>query len=316
MALFMKVFGVNLIALRLHLVLMSGILVAVIYRMGKLLVSKEVGFYAALLFVFFFLNFAIEQASGYYHTDHNDVTFLFYVTLSIWSWLEYENSHGKRKLLFLILIGLFSGFAILTKWLVGLLVFGAWGVSVLFDSEKRKQPKAYLQMLISLGIKILVALPWQLYIIYKYPLKSAFEYSLNSKHFFEAIEKHHGTWTFHFDNSELLYGFPFIIIALSVFLLWKSIPNKSIRAGIISIIGVVYIFFSVASTKMPRFVFILAPLVLISIAVLVTYLFRLLIINPSVKKASLLTAIYHSVVILLLSFFTLNIEEIQAVHTS
>ena len=168
----------------------------------------------------------------------------------------------------------------------------------------------------SLGITILVALPWQLYIIFKYPLESAFEYSLNSKHFFEAIENHSGTWTYHFDNSELLYGFPIILLLLSVFFLRKSIVNPSIRAGIISVVGMVYVFFSLASTKMPGFVFIIAPIVLISFAVLVTYLFRFFIINPVAKKASLITSLYHSVVILLLSFYTLDIEEIQSIHTS
>jgi hypothetical protein len=57
-----------------------------------------------------------ELIAGRQALDHNDFSFLTYISLSVWSFIEYQHS-GKK--IWIFLIGLFSGMAILCKWLVG-----------------------------------------------------------------------------------------------------------------------------------------------------------------------------------------------------
>ena len=52
MALSMKIFGVNVIALRLPSLLMSTAVTYLIYRIGSVTINKSAGFYGALLFAF------------------------------------------------------------------------------------------------------------------------------------------------------------------------------------------------------------------------------------------------------------------------
>lgn len=130
-AISLKLFGMNEFAVRVPSVLMMSILPLLIYRIGKLSLNERIGYYGALFFSTSF--FVHELLTGFPPSDHNDIAFLFYVTASIWAWVEYENSQKKY---WLILIGLFSGCAILIKWLTGLLVFSGWGLSIIFDKKK------------------------------------------------------------------------------------------------------------------------------------------------------------------------------------
>jgi 4-amino-4-deoxy-L-arabinose transferase len=315
MAAFMKVFGVNIIALRLHLVIMSTIITGLTYRIGSILVSRKTGFYAAIFFIS--SNFAIEQAAGYYHTDHNDVTFLFYITLSIWSWLEFTLADSnKKKMLFTILIGIFSGGAILTKWLVGLVVYLIWGGAILTDSNTRKKMHSYIYITIALTVTTVVALPWQLYILAQFPLESKWEYKLNSDHFFSAIENHSGDWMYHFSNSNLLYGIPFLLVLASIISLLYKLKHSQFKIGILTFILSIYLFFTLAATKMPAFVFIVSPIVFIAFATLINRFFNLFILNEKLVSSKTYTKLYHSIVILSLSVFFINVEKIQLTHTS
>ena len=167
MALSMKIFVVNVFALRLPSMLMSTIIIYFIYKIGSLTSSKTTGFYGALLFAL--SNFALELTAGAIHTDHNDVAFLFYLVASIWAWVEYENAAPQNKMRYLILIGIFSGSAVLVKWLTGFLVFSGWGLTILLSSERRKSLRFYVDILKSFGIALLVFLPWQIYILYAFP---------------------------------------------------------------------------------------------------------------------------------------------------
>ena len=136
MALSMKVFGVSAFAARIPSILLSTLVIGFIYRVGSLIANKNVGYYGAVLFAV--SNFCLTLVAGGYATEHNDIAFMFYISASIWAWVEYKNTDSiKRKYVYLILIGLFSGAAVLTKWLVGLLVYSGWGVSILVNRKER-----------------------------------------------------------------------------------------------------------------------------------------------------------------------------------
>jgi len=129
-ALSFKIFGVSLLTLRVPDIILGTFLVYTNYRCGKLLGNERVGILSGILTlstVYF-----IELISGRHMSDHNDMTFMAYISFSIWSFIEYLFSKKKR---WLILIGLFSGFAILTKWLVGLLIYLVWFIYKLLNSD-------------------------------------------------------------------------------------------------------------------------------------------------------------------------------------
>ena len=116
-----KIFGVNEFAVRFPSIILGSLLVPVCYRSGKILVNRNTGYYAAFFVASSY--YLIELISGRHMVDHNDAVFFFYVSASIWAWLEFVVS-GKKY--WMVLTGLFSGFAVLTKWLVGLVVYSGW----------------------------------------------------------------------------------------------------------------------------------------------------------------------------------------------
>jgi 4-amino-4-deoxy-L-arabinose transferase-like glycosyltransferase len=120
-ALCFKLFGVSEFSLRIPNIISGVILIYAGYRTGKLLVNNRVGYLTGIFIISTYYIF--ELIAGRQAVDHNDLSFLFYISISIWSFIEYYYS-GKKHWIFLI--GLFSGMAILCKWLVGLLVYFGW----------------------------------------------------------------------------------------------------------------------------------------------------------------------------------------------
>src|SRR5690554_4283572 len=186
LALSIKLFGTTELAVRIPSVLMHAIIPLFIYRMGTIMRNEETGYYGALLFAVAY--FPLELVAGGYPTDHNDVAFLFYVTGSFWAWYEYQKSQNKY---WLIAIGIFSGCAVLVKWLMGLLVYVIWMITkTIVNPRQTFKLKSYLPLVYSGMVSLMVFLPWQIYISTKYPIESAYEYKLNAAHFFEVIEGH------------------------------------------------------------------------------------------------------------------------------
>jgi 4-amino-4-deoxy-L-arabinose transferase-like glycosyltransferase len=173
-----------------------------IYRIGKITCSEKIGYYGALFFTVAY--FPLELFAGRYSTDHNDLSFLVYINASFWAWFEYMNS-GKKY--WLLVIGLFSGFAVLVKWLVGLLIFSVWMVTIIFtEKENWKKINSYFPFMLSLFISVLVFMPWQFFIFYKYPIEANYEFLYNTKHFFESLEYHGGDFLFHIKAIKDIYG--------------------------------------------------------------------------------------------------------------
>lgn len=268
-ALSFKIFGVNIFSLRLPSMIMLALMVFPVYRIGKIIWSKQTGIYAAILLTG--SNFFYQLVSGRIHTDHNDIAFLFYVTLSIWAWFEKDNSDKKY---WIVLIGLFSGAAILNKWLVGLLVYSVWGLNILLIKENRIKIKSYLEIALSVLITTVIALPWQLFILNKFPKESKFEFEFNSLHFFEALENHSGNFFYHLNKIGTLYGdnFQYVLIASLIILLFSRVKGKY-KFALITWVLIVYAFYSAAATKMPAFTIIVAPIIYIIVAQAITNLY-------------------------------------------
>ncbi|PKP22451.1 MAG: hypothetical protein CVU06_09450 [Bacteroidetes bacterium HGW-Bacteroidetes-22] len=266
-ALSLKIFGYNTIAVRLPSIILHAIASLMVFRIGKISVSERVGFYGALFFTVAY--YPLELIAGRFATDHNDISFLFYVTASFWAWFEYYDS--KRKY-FLFFIGLFSGCAVLVKWLPGLLIYASWFLTIgVNDKRNWVRIKSYTPMFLSLLVTFIVFVPWQIYILRKFPIEANYEFALNTKHFFEPIEDHGGNVWFHLHALSNLYGsgeaVPYILL-LGLLILMKKTRLNTYRTVMISSVLIVYIFYSIAATKMTSFCLIVAPFLFLGLAAL------------------------------------------------
>lgn len=309
-ALSIKIFGINTLAVRIPSIIMHALLAPIIYRIGKIAVNPVAGFYGALFFSVAF--YPLELLTGKFATDHNDIAFLFYVTAGIWAWFEYQNSK-KRKWLFLI--GIFSGCAVLVKWLTGLLVYGIWAITMgVYDKRSWLRWSAYRPLFFSLLISVLVFLPWQIYIFNQYPDEAAYEFKLNSQHFFHPVEGHGGNFFFHFSSIGEIYGsgflIPFLLIA-GLIMLVKFSRSRIYSAACLSAILLVYIFFSFAATKMVSFCIIVSPFVFLGLGTLTDYV---LIRLHSLFKSIRTKRIIDPILILAVCWFIFNFSKIKTLH--
>jgi 4-amino-4-deoxy-L-arabinose transferase-like glycosyltransferase len=278
MAVSIWMFGAKAWAARFPDLVMTVLLVPVIYRMGLVVADKRTGFWAAVFLTV--SHFLFRLITGSTFTDHNDVAFLFYVTLSLWSWLEYEHRSGKNgQLKFVILTGLFTGAAVLVKWLPGLLVYSGWGLSLLLSKKSRNELRSYIHMLIAIAVTLFVALPWQIYTLVKFPLESKFEYHAASSHFLTAIEGHSGDglgWKYYIQNfNENFSVYPVTWLVLILLFLFIA-KRKRLAVSLLFMVGIVFVFFSVAATKMPAFTFFTLSIILLVYASLFTVVERFL----------------------------------------
>lgn len=163
MALSIKIFGPTTFAVRLPSIIMHAFITVFIFLIGKLVRNAETGFYGALIFAASF--YPLQLIVGGHPSDHNDVAFLFYSTAAFWAWFEYQHSKSKTML---VCIGIFSGCAVLVKWLMGLLVFIMWLVTKTIDKPKEVlQVKTYLPFIYSAIISVVIFLPWQIFTFVK-----------------------------------------------------------------------------------------------------------------------------------------------------
>ncbi|HEY6159847.1 MAG TPA: glycosyltransferase family 39 protein [Bacteroidia bacterium] len=242
-----KIFGVNEFALRLPSAISAALLVAAAYRSGKILRNHTAGYFTALLIATSFC--IMELVDGRRGLDHNDLSFMCWISFSIWAWLEYRSS-GKKW--WIPVIGSLSGFAILCKWLAGLLVYLVWGACALQENKFRF--KKYSDIALALLVTITIALPWQLLIFHWYPAEAKISYDYNLKHFLTPLDGHSGPWTYHFEMISGIYGTwaPWLILQALFAFYWRC-RDKKTAIALLSAAAFVYAFFTITATKMSSF---------------------------------------------------------------
>ena len=102
------------------------------------------------------------------------------------------------------MIGVYSGMAILCKWLVGLLIYFGW--FILRVQQNKFKLSFNKDIFASLIITLLIALPWQILTFIWYPAEASLAYKFNTIHFSKALEGHGGTFWYHFDKLNIIYG--------------------------------------------------------------------------------------------------------------
>lgn len=269
-ALSFKIFGVSELSLRLPSVIMCTLLIPIGYRIAKLLTNQIIAYFTAISIAFSW--YLLLLTSGMEPVDQNDVCFIFYISASLWALTEYL--HDKRRhWQWSMVIGLLAGCAILTKWLVGLLVFLTWAFYLLFEYRLHLKDWKIGHYLLALGITLMIALPWQIYILQRFPIQAHQELFYNFTHFNQVVEGHQEKALFYLIILPWQYigrGFKpyqfnfqwnaytlitYLILFTGFIMLLRTIRKRSESFSILATLLFVYLFFSLAKTKMPAFTF-------------------------------------------------------------
>lgn len=267
-----KLFGINLFALRLPSILLHALTSMLVLSIAKRFLTSFLAILATFLFAF--SAFQLSLVSGVQGMDHNDIAFLFYCTLSYWSWLKYNET---KEFKYVLLIGFSSGGAILCKWLVGLVVFAGWGTVIVLT--QLKELKQWKNLVWALLIAISVFLPWQLYCYFVYPVEFSYEMKYNSLHFSKVLEGHAGDNYFHFDAMKSIYGNGSLISIL----IWIGITIMVVKGFVfrsgkylfaVTIFCAIYIFFSIAKTKLEAYTLVASPFGFIALMIIFQVLYE------------------------------------------
>jgi 4-amino-4-deoxy-L-arabinose transferase-like glycosyltransferase len=147
-------FGVNEFAARFFSALLGGATLFIIYRIGKDLENSRVGFLAAMLYGLNpFVSFFARQGQF-------DTTLAFFLTLAIFFYLRMERLATAR---WGVYAGLSIGAALMTKLFVGFgipLTYFLWKAFAVKEEERTD----WRPFALSIGVVLLTALPWHVYL--------------------------------------------------------------------------------------------------------------------------------------------------------
>ncbi len=249
----LKIFGVNEIALRLPSIIMSSIAIFLTFKIGRYFFNEKVGIFAA--FLFSVNGLIIELTAGRVATDHIDITFMFFILLSIFLVTQFIK---RKSIFFTILIGLSVGAAVLTKWLTGLIVLPIW-FFIVWDSKSFDARAIIVHFALLFFTIALVALPWQLYIFKEFPVEAAYESNFNLRHFTEVIEERSGSIFYFINKIRINYGeLVYLPLLWFIWTILKSL-NDYKKLALCVWFFIPLIIFSIAKTKMQGYLLFTAP---------------------------------------------------------
>ncbi len=196
MALSLKIFGINEIALRLPSIFMTTAGIWLMYKTAEKLTNEKVAFFSAFLYSVHGL--IIELTGGRTATDHIDIFFLFFIQLAIYSTLK-----ARPGILNALCTGILVGLAILCKSLPALIVLpimALWAI-------QQKVPVRDLvrHQLVAVMAIVAVKMPWVWYTYQYFPLEAAWENKFSVLHITEVLEGHHGSILYHIDKIRIIF---------------------------------------------------------------------------------------------------------------
>jgi 4-amino-4-deoxy-L-arabinose transferase-like glycosyltransferase len=255
MALSLKVFGLHEWALRIPSLLLSTLAIYLTFRIGAFSFSASAGLWAAL---FQALNgLVIEAGAGRTATDHVDLFFLFFIEAAVFMAIVHQKNRKRRSLL---LIGLFTGCAILCKWAPALIVLPV------FISLNWNQKVVWKEVVLIAFVVVLVAMPWQIYAAVNFPLEYWWSRTHDLLHMTEALDGHNGAWYYHIHKARIIWN-ELIYVPL-IWLLYQiaKLPRRPEATALAIWIIVPYIFFSLVATKMQGYLLFTAPAIFVCAA--------------------------------------------------
>lgn len=264
-----SLFGVSEWSARLPSVLAGLGSLLLCYEIGRRLFGNVTGLLAGCILASSFM-FSVSS-----HAVTPDAILIFHVQL-IFFWFVLAYDHRDRR--YLMLAGLAAGLAMLTKGPVGIVIPGTVVLLFLFWNRGLRFLWSHWT-LHAIGGCLLLSLPWYLYVGYetRWDFIKGFFLTHNLSRFNAPMEGHQGPFFYH------------LLVILVAFAPWSIFLGptvwNSVRAGAVNPhgkpwayrlllcwIGVWFVVFSLAATKLPNYVLpTYPPLAMLTAAFLVRW---------------------------------------------
>jgi 4-amino-4-deoxy-L-arabinose transferase len=132
-------------------------------------------------------------------------------------------------------------------------------------------------------------------------------------HFTRVMEGHKGDVWFHLNNIGIMYGKLVLYLLIpGLILLYLKIKNKIIAVSFISFPIIIYLFYTLAKTKMQSYPIIVAMPVFMSLACIIDFVFSKI---ELIRIPKIIISVVLFMIIVLTGFINLNINQIQEKHT-
>lgn len=249
----MALFGGNELALRLPSLILSTASVYLTYRVCRRVLDERSAIIAAALHGMNGL--LITLATGRTATDHVDTVFFFLVSSGATLSVLYRE---RRSWSIVVLIGLLTGLAVLTKWMAGLLILPLWACL----ATGRERARALVaKLFVLLAVAAAIVLPWQWHLHSSFPLEAAWESQYNLRHLIEPLEGHEGSPIYYLKRLPRFFG-ELVYLPLAWFLFRSLRKPRSAGHGMIALwFTLPLLIYSLSATKMPGYVMVAAPAV-------------------------------------------------------
>ncbi|MFQ5673413.1 MAG: ArnT family glycosyltransferase [Nitrospinales bacterium] len=312
-ALSLKVFGVNEVAVRIPSVIFSLLSVWLTFLMGCRLFSGAAA--GAACYLYAINGMLFDLSTGRQFSDHVDTLFILLIQLAVWFALRLlpsrDGSGNERPrapiLSSALLVGGAVGLAFLTK------LFAAFLPLVLLAyilSGLRTPPGDIVKYLsAALSVSALFIVPWSLYAYLQWP--SSFVAGIFGKlgYITHPAEDWSGGVFYHWIRIPRFYG-ELSVLSLP-FVFYHAWRSHDLPLRILSIWALVpYLVFSLTVTKAPAYPFIAAPAVCLINGYFIRYVYEIKQKSSSGLKRKLLAG-------LLIVFIVLNVRvslERQKLH--
>jgi 4-amino-4-deoxy-L-arabinose transferase len=250
----LKLFGLSEFSVRIPSIILSLLAVYLTYLIAQMLFDKKTAILAAF---FHSINgYLIELTGGGYSSDHVETAFLFYTELSFFLVTFYLVK--KRSIFIAVLIGLATGFAILSKWSPALLVFPVWIIGVYF-SKNISNKTFFLDLTVAFVTVVVLVLPYEVFTLINYTAEASHVIKKFLFAYTSSLEGHSAPWYYYINQIGIIFGEAiFIPLLLSLF----QIAKKQVNWRIIFLTSwwlIPTVIFSMAETKRSTYLLISAP---------------------------------------------------------
>jgi 4-amino-4-deoxy-L-arabinose transferase-like glycosyltransferase len=249
-----KIFGINVIAVRIPSIIVSLLSVYLTYLISSLLFDKKTGLLAAF---FHSVNgLLIVLAGGRVSSDHIETFFIFFIELGIY--LTFFYIIKKRNIWLSILIGMSTGLAFLCKWFPALIVIPVWIIGA-FLSKKFTLKEFMLNGFLVIASCLVIVCPWIIYIRIKFPQESAWVIDKILFRYSNIVEGHSAPFYYYINKIGVIFGeLIYIPLIISFYqILKKKVDWKIVTLTFWWIIPV--LIFSFDSTKRYTYLMLAAP---------------------------------------------------------
>jgi 4-amino-4-deoxy-L-arabinose transferase len=257
MAASIAVLGATEAAVRLPSLLLGTLCIPLTYSLGKRLWSEKVGLTAALFHAV--SPQLIRLATGQQSVDHVDTALVFFIESAVWLAVVHRD---RPRTGLVVVIGLVTGLALLTKWLPGLLVCP---VFLLLVRGRLGWRRAALQTAAVALLAGVVSLPWTIYCRARFPQEYACEQGIHWQHIFEAVHGQGGPPFYHLRPLLETYG-ALVWLPLAWLVIVTFRRGGSARWAVLAWWGFPLVLFSLIATKRANYLAIAAPAIFLTLA--------------------------------------------------